>query len=208
MKREDVHILRKETVFKGYFQVDRYDLTHKTFGGAEGKPVRREVFERGHAVGVILFDPGHDAVVLIEQFRIGAHAGLEQPWFGPEQSPWLLEIVAGIIEDGETPIDVARRESEEEAGCRVEDLFEVMTFFATPGASTESLIIYCGRIDSTTADGIHGLEEEGEDIKVHVVPCEEVWRWLDSGRFTNATALVALQWLRIHHDEVKARWGF
>jgi len=206
MKRRDVEVIRKQTVFKGYFQVDAYELKHRLFDGGWSRPIRRELFERGHAVAAILFDPDRDALVLIEQFRIGAYVGAEMPWFGDATSPWLIEIVAGIIEDGEDLEDVVRREAREEAGCEIGEMFEVMKYFATPGACTESLIIYCGRVDSSKIDGIHGLEEEGEDIRVRVVPCREAFDWLESGKITNATSLIALQWMRIHHDEVLARW--
>ncbi len=207
MKRQDVEVVSKTTVFKGYFQVDRYQLRHREFEGGWTKPMQRELFERGHAVAVLLFDPDRDALVLIEQFRIGAYVGLSRPWFGPEDSPWLIEIVAGIIEDGEGLEEVARREAREESGCEIQEMFEMTKFFVTPGASTESLIVYCGRVDSSRADGVHGLEDEGENIRVRVVPCDEAFRWLDEGRITNATCLIALQWLRIHHAEVKARWA-
>jgi ADP-ribose pyrophosphatase len=164
-----------------------------------GKEVVREVAERGHAVAVLLYDPDRDSAVMIEQFRPGAHfAG----W-----NAWLLEVVAGIIEEGETAEDVARRECQEEAGVTVEDLIEGPSYIASPGVLTESISLYVGRVDSTTCGGIHGLGDEGEDIRVVVLPLEELRRMLDAHQLTNATTLIAAQWLLLNRDRLRTRWG-
>ncbi|MEQ8695449.1 MAG: NUDIX domain-containing protein, partial [Bauldia litoralis] len=105
---DDVDILEKTTPYKGRFQIDRYRLRYHRFDGAWSEPVLREVFERGHAAAVLPYDPVRDEVVLIEQFRPG-------PLAAGEASPWLIEIVAGIIDPGETPEEVVRREADEEA---------------------------------------------------------------------------------------------
>src|SRR3546814_15185892 len=86
----------------------------------------REIFERGHAAAVLLYDPARDAVVLIEQFRPGAYAA--------GVNPWLVEVVAGIIEAGETPADVVQREAVGEARCRVPALHPHSPFFFQPAA--------------------------------------------------------------------------
>jgi len=105
---EVVHILAQETAYQGFFRIDRYRLRHRLYSGGWSGELMREVFERGRAVGVLLYDPVGDAVVMIEQFRLPAHlAG-----FGTRQ----LEIVAGIVDPGETDSAVARRETAEEAG--------------------------------------------------------------------------------------------
>ncbi len=207
MERNDVEIGHRETVFRGCFKVDRYRLRHRLFEGGWSPPLVREVFERGHAVAVIPYDPVLDRLVLIEQFRIGPlAAALTSPWFSADLSPWLLEIVAGIIDEGESPEDVARRETREEAGCHVSELIPVCHVFASPGALTESVRIYCGRVDASEAGGIHGIDHEHEDIRVLTVAADEAFRWLDEGRFVNITALAALQWFRINHGSVRASW--
>jgi ADP-ribose pyrophosphatase len=127
LSRDDVEILDTETLWKGFFRMDRVRLRHRLFAGGWGQPITREVFERGHAAALLPYDPVRDEVVLIEQFRAAAMtAGAE---------PWLVEIVAGIIEDGETAEDVARRETVEEAGCEVTDIVPVMDVFTTPGGA-------------------------------------------------------------------------
>lgn len=194
-----VEILEKATPFKGYFQVDRYRLRHRKFDGGWTDEMSREIFERGHAAAVLLYDPQRDRVVLIEQFRPGAYAaGME---------PWLVEIVAGIIEPGETPEAVARREAEEEAGCIVlGQLLPVGRFLATPGGSSETVAIYCGRVDSHGAGGIHGLDHEHEDIRVLAMDREAALAALAEGKITNLFTVAALQWLALNYTDVMRIW--
>jgi ADP-ribose pyrophosphatase len=194
-----VDILEKKAVYQGYFRIDRYTLRHGLFAGGMSGKVTREVFERGHAVGLLPYDPVRDAVVLIEQFRIGAYAaGME---------PWLVEIVAGIIENGEAPEDVARRETLEEAGLTISELIPVCRYLVSPGGTSESVRVFVGRIDSTGAGGIHGLNSEDEDIRVTAMPWSDARRLLDDGKITNVLTMVALQWFALHRDEVRRRWA-
>lgn len=193
-----IEIIEKTTPFKGYFQIDRYRLRHRKFDGGWTHTMEREIFERGHAAAAVLYDPQADRVVLIEQFRLGAHAaGFE---------PWLIEVVAGIIDPGETPEEVVRREAIEEAGCEITDLEPIGRFLATPGGSSESLTLFCGRVDASTAGGIHGLEHEGEDIRVLPLPREEALSRLAQGAISNFTAVVALQWLALNYTRIMRIW--
>ena len=160
--------------------------------------VTREVLERGRVAAVLLVDPDRDAVVLIEQFRPGPYAVGEQPW--------LIEAVAGIIEGTETAAQMAVREAREEANCEITDLLPIMNFFTSPGSSTESVTLFCGRVDSTNAGGVHGLEAEGEDIRVMVISVNEALSLLSDGRIVNAKTIIALQWLATNYDDVKKRW--
>ncbi len=197
--RGDVEIVAKETVFKGYFQVDRYRLRHRTFAGGWTAEVTREVFERGHAVAVLLYDPAADRVALIEQFRPGAYAS--------GGKPWLVEMVAGIVEEGEATDEVARREVREEAGCEVLDLVHALDFSASPGASSETVRLYCARVDAAGIGGLHGLEHEGEDIRVFTVTSDEAIAMAKDGRVDNSTGLIALLWLAGERDNLRKRWG-
>lgn len=202
----DVEIVEEETVYRGYFRVDRWRLRHRLFAGGWSQPFFRELFDRGHAVAVILYDAAADKLVLIEQFRVGALAASRAPECTQPFNPWLVEVVAGIIDDGETAEAVARREAGEEAGCPVKEIFEVCRFVLTPGVSSETITLFCALVDAPASGGIHGLDHEHEDIRVLVVPAAEAFGWLEAGRITNATALIALQWFRLHHAEVRARW--
>jgi len=196
---KDIEILDKSEQYKGYFRINRYRLRYRLYAGGWSGELQRELFERGHAVGVLPYDPAADSVVLIEQFRIGALvAGM---------GPWLTEVVAGIIEEGEAPEEVARRETREEAGIEVMDLMPICRYLVSPGGSSESVILFCGRVDSRGAGGIHGLAAEHEDIKVDVVPYAEAMRRLEEGDFTNAISIIALQWLALHRGRVRAAWA-
>ena len=193
-----VEIIDKQTPFRGYFQIDAYRLRHRTFDGGWTREMSREVFERGHAAAVLLYDPDRDAVVLVEQFRTGAHAaGLE---------PWLIETVAGIIEPGEEAAEVVRREALEEAGCDVGDLEPIGTFILSPGGSSETMVLFCGRVDSEGAGGVHGLDHEDEDIRALVLPTDEAIELLRAGRIVNATTALALQWLALNRERLRAAW--
>ncbi len=197
----EVEIIDKSTAYQGHFRVDHYRLRHTLFAGGWGPEIRREVLERGHAVAVLPYDPARDAVVLIEQFRIGAYL------HGGGDSPWLLEIVAGLFDADEGPEEVARREAAEEAGLELGELVPVAAFYTSPGAISEHIEVYCARVDSRGAGGIHGLDEEGEDIRVLVMPFAEAMAALAAGRVRNSPALVALQWLALNRESLRVRWG-
>jgi ADP-ribose pyrophosphatase len=199
MDRSDVEILAKDTVYDGYFRIDRYRLRHRRHEGGWTGEITREVFERGHVAAVLPYDPEGDAVVLIEQFRIGAWAAAKPCW--------LTEIVAGVIDDGESADDVARREMEEETGCPVTALEPIGSYLSSPGGTSESVALFVGRVDSRKAGGIHGLTDENEDIKVLARPWSEVEAGLKAGMFTNAATLIALQWLALNREALRRRWG-
>jgi ADP-ribose pyrophosphatase len=194
-----VEVVERRTAYDGYFKIIRYRLRHLLFSGAISPEIVREVFDRGHAAAVLPYDPAREQVALVEQFRVGAHAA-----FDPE--PWLIEPVAGIIEPGERPEDVAVREAAEEAGLVITDLIPACEYYVSPGGASETCKVFIGRADITGAGGIHGLPEEGEDILVHVVSLDEALAWMAEGRLRVASTLVAVQWLALHRDEVGSRW--
>jgi len=158
----------------------------------------REIFERGHAVSVLLYDPDRDEVGLIEQFRPGAYAA---GW-----EPWLIEVVAGIIDPGETPEQVAIREAQEEAGATVTQIEPVCRYLVSPGGTTESMEIFCARVDASKLSGIHGLEHEGEDIRVFTVTADEAIAWVQSGKIANSMTIIALQWLALNRPRLREKW--
>jgi ADP-ribose pyrophosphatase len=198
MDRDGVELIEKQAAFCGYFRIDRLRLRFPLYEGGMSREVEREVLERGQVAAVLLVDPDRDCVVLIEQFRPGPYAAGEPPW--------LIEAVAGVIEGGESAEELARREAREEANCEITDLFPIMRFFTSPGASTESVALFCGRVDSSDAGGVHGLAEEGEDIRVLVVSVDEALSLLGEGRIVNAKTIIALQWLASNYDKVRKRW--
>ena len=196
--KEDVEFIARESLYKGFFSLDLYRFRHRLFNGEMSGEVRREIFERGHAAVLLPFDPVRDEVVLVEQIRIAA--------YDTSRTPWLLEMVAGMIEEGESPEDVARREAVEEAGLDVGRVTEVLSYLASPGGTSERLTILVGEVDATTAKGIHGLADENEDIRVHVVSREQAYQWVEEGKIDNAASIIALQWLQLHYQTLRNEW--
>lgn len=194
----DWKILGRETVYQGYFRIDRYRLRHTLFEGGWSETVTREVFERGHAAAVLPYDPARDLVLLVEQFRVGALAA------DAAGGPWLLELVAGIIDPGETPEDVVRREAREEAGCELGALERVCDYLVSPGGTSEQTCLFVALADLAAAGGVHGLDEENEDILVHVIDAEEAIAMADDGRVANAAGVIGLYWLARHRERLRA----
>ncbi len=195
---DDVELIEKTTPFDGYFQIDRYNLRHKKHDGAMSEPLLREIFERGHASGMLLYDPKEDVIVLIEQFRPGA--------FAAGYNPWLLEIPAGIIEENQTPKDVAIRETLEETGCQAKRVEFICDYLVSPGGTTESMHLYCIEVDSTEAFDIGGLEDEGEDIAVVKVSSQKAFELLENGNLHNSMTIIAVQWLKLQLNELRQKW--
>ena len=198
MSQADVEVIEREPCFKGFYRLDRLRLRHRLFAGGMGPEIRRELFVRHDAVCVLPYDPQRDCVVLIEQFRVGA--------LDKSQNPWLLELVAGLIDKDEEPEQVARREAIEEAGLTLGALWPISAYYPSPGGSDERVHLYVGRCDSRLAAGIHGLEEEGEDIRVHVWSFDEALQAVRDGRIDNAASIIALQWLALNRAEVRGLW--
>jgi len=194
-----VQIIEREACFRGFYSLDRLRLRHLQFSGEMGPTLSRELFIRHDAVCVLPYDPQRDEVVLIEQFRVGA--------MGKSASPWLLELVAGLIDTDEQPEQVALREAVEEANLALTSLWPITQYFPSPGGSDERVYLYLGRCNSLGAGGVHGLAEEGEDIRVHVLPLEDALDAVKDGRINNAASIIALQWLALNRAEVRGLWS-
>ncbi|MGE8410897.1 MAG: NUDIX domain-containing protein [Pseudomonas sp.] len=194
-----VQIVRRENCFQGFYRLDRLHLRHELFAGGMGPEISREVFIRHDAVCLLPYDPQRDEVVLIEQFRVGA--------MGKAATPWLVELVAGLIDKDEQPEQVARREAQEEAGLDISALWPMTQYFPSPGGSTELVHLYLGRCDSSAAGGLHGLVEEAEDIRVSVMAYEDAQQAMRDGLICNAASIIALQWLALNRAEVRGLWS-
>jgi ADP-ribose pyrophosphatase len=198
LPNETVELVRQEVAFQGYFKVGRYFFRHGLHQGGMSGVISREVFERGQAGAVLIYDPQRDEVVLIRQFRAGAYVA--------RHHPFTWETVAGIIEEGETAEVMVRREAVEEAGLAVTDVGQMHYIMLTPGACSDSGRLFLGRADTTGAGGIFGLESEGENILVKVLPFAEAYAMLERDEIDNAVTVVALQWLALHRAKVRERW--
>lgn len=197
MNIKDVKICEERGLFQGFLSVKEYWLQHKLFEGDWSPTISRELLVRPRAAALLPYDPVLDTLVMIEQFRIGALAG---------NSPWLLEIVAGLMAAEETAEELVSREAKEEAGLEVLDLIPISEYWVSPGFTNESVSLFCGKVDASRAGGIHGLVEEHEDIRVHCIKASDAFAMVHQGKINNATCLIALMWLELNHTKIRQNW--
>ena len=198
-EKRKVEIVDRELCYQGFFRLERVRLRHSLHGGGMSPTLVRETIEKGDVVAMLPYDPVTDTVVMIEQFRVGA--------IGDQRSAWLMEIIAGLMEPGELPEEVARREATEEAGLAVRRIESIARFFATPAKSSELTHLFCGEVDASGAGGIHGLAHEGEDIRVIPMPAEQAFALLEIGRIDSAWPMIALMWLQTHRERLRRTWS-
>lgn len=197
--RADVEVLSAVKCYDGFLKLEKLELRHRLCAGGWCAPLSREILVKDAAVGVLLYDPVLDKLVLIRQFRAGA--------LGSSQSPWLLELVAGMVGPGEKAAEVAVREALEESACTPTQLIKIYDYFNSPGTSNEKLTLFCGRVDASAAGGIHGLVEENEDIEVVVLAMDAAVQALASGAINNAMTIMAIQWLQLNKTAVLQAWS-
>ena len=195
---DDVEIISRHLAHDGFLSIEHIQLRHRLFSGEWSEFFKRELQLKDPAVGVLLFDPILDRILFVRQFRIGM--------LGEQGSSWPLEIVAGMVDHGEPPEQVALRESKEESNCVPTELISICEYYNSPGGSNEKITLFCGRIDSSNAGGVFGLMDEHEDIEVQLQSYDDAIAMLESGQIDNAMTIIALQWLRLHRQELLDRW--
>ncbi len=178
----------KHSLYNGFFQLDAFTVEHERFDGGN-QTIVREHLERGDAVAILLYDPARDTVLFIKQFRIGPAVRNN----ASEQDAWLIEIVAGMVDNNETPETCARRECVEEAGYVPERLQPLGGYYTTPGGSSEYIYLYLGEVDADQPCGNGGgLDEEHEDIRTLWVDRKQATQWVHEGRINSAASMLAL----------------
>jgi ADP-ribose pyrophosphatase len=197
LKHKDVDILQENELCNGYIPVKEYKLRYRLFEGGWSPVLTRELIMRPNAAAVLLYDPEEDKVVLIEQFRMGA--------LDEKESPWVLDIVAGLVDEQETAEIAAFREAKEEASLSIQTLIPICRYLVSVGISNEKTNIYCGLIKiDHQAKPFHGLKEDGEDIQVHIMSVSNALHLLQEGKIMAASAVIALQWLAINHSSIRS----
>lgn len=198
--KKDVEVKSIERKYDGFFKINQYQIAHKLFNGGMSSVFSREIFERGDAVVLIPYDPIKDRLVFNQQFRPGA--------LRTQEEPWLLEFVAGMFGENESPVDVAIREAKEEANLTVavEDILPVMNYLSSPGGTSEQMHVYIAKVDSENVEGVYGLESENEDIQVLTLARSEALTLLKEGKINNAATIIGLQWLQIHLEDIRTKW--
>lgn len=188
--RSDVKINNKEILLDSFCHIERYYMQHKFFDGTWSREYTREIMLKPEVAAALAYDPKRNVVVLIEQFRVGA--------LYRNPNPWLIEIVAGIMDKVESHEELVRREMLEEAGLEIEKLIPICDYLVTPGCSTEKVKLFCAHVDSTKAQQFCGLKEEYEDIKVHILDVQDAFTAVRNGQVNNSAAIIALQWLELN----------
>lgn len=188
---KDFKIHQREYVFKGFTQVEKITLSHRLFH-QEGYTdvMQRELIHRGEAAGVLIYNDQQQKFALIEQFRIGA--------VNDADSPWQLEIIAGMLDGDESPESCIRRESLEESGCEIRTLEHLFSFYPSAGACAEIFHLYVAQAELPEHGGVFGMPDEGENIQLHILDYAVVPTLLSNGRLKNAPVIMALQWLKQH----------
>ena len=180
----DYSIVSKKPLYRGFFSMDAWEVTHERFDGGQ-QTVLRENMERGDAAAMLLYDPHSDQVLLLEQFRIGPVARRD--------NPWLIEIVAGIVDDGESVEQAIIREAHEEAGFTPYQTTWLGRYYTTPGACSERIDLYLGLVDSQAPVGEGGgIADEHEDIRSFWVSKDEALQMLADGRIASGAPMLAL----------------
>lgn len=192
--KSDYEIRSRKNGFRGFLNIDAIKLKHKLFRGGWSSTINREILVREGAVGVLLFDPKRDEIILVRQFRIGL--------LDKTETPWALELVAGMIEFGEELEEVAIREVKEESNCEVSQLVKICDYYSSPGVSSEKVRLYLGIISSENIGGFSGLESENEDIEVVVLSYTDAIAGLKDGYLANAMSIIALQWLELNKSDI------
>lgn len=196
---QNVKILDKTLIHDGFCHIERYTMQHLKFSGEWTEPYTREFMIKPPVAAAIPYDPKLDKVVMVEQFRIGA--------LGQINPPWLIEVVAGIMDQNEASLEqLIHREMREEACLAIEALWEICDYLVTPGCSTEKVKLFCAKVDSTKAPEFCGLAEEQEDIRIHVFSSKEAFNMVASGKINNAAAIIALQWLELNLAKIRKEW--
>lgn len=187
--------------FGGLFRVIKARLMYRRTDGRMSGEITRINFERGDSVGVLLYDPDEDVVVLVRQFRYPVYAGitLDLGDTGEEEQAWLLEVVAGIIEPGSSAVEIASQELLEEAGYMVQaDLRPITTIYPSPGGTSERIHLYLGLVTQEDRVGSGGgLPENAEDIQVEYLPFGQAMEMVGKGEISDAKTIIALQHLAL-----------
>jgi ADP-ribose pyrophosphatase len=184
-------IINKKKLYSGFFSLNKYEFIHQKHDGIWTNKVEREVFSGSHVSALLPYDPIKKEIILIQQFRAGVLSRYDDDY--------LYEIVAGIIDENESPEETARRECLEETGCEVNKITPIQNYFPNPGSSESYYHLFLGDINSFTGERIRGIESENENILVKPFKINQVRKMLKDKVITNGLTLVALQWFFLEY---------
>ena len=191
----------KRSVYKGFFSVEEHDLTYQKFNKEQSNVVTRSTLVSSDAVIVLPYDPVNDRILLIEQFRSG-------PYVKGDENPWVLEPIAGLIDEGETPESAGIREAQEEALLEIKRLELVARSYPSPGISTEFFHQYIGIVELLdSSDLIAGLSSENEDIRSHIFECEQFFEMIERGKVNVGPLILLGLWLSKNRNRLRKKYS-
>lgn len=186
---DDIWVGTRVTLSNNFYKLEKVSFQQPgRQGGAE--TLDREVYHNGPGAGVLPVDRERGVVLLVRQLRIAAKLNGDVPY--------LVEICAGMIDDGDAPAETIAKEAEQELGYRLHAVRKLFELYMSPGASAEKLHLFIAeyRPEDHVASG-GGLPEEGEQIRVMELTFEAAWKMVDEGRIADAKTILMLQYLRL-----------
>ena len=179
-------VTNKKNLYDGFFKMNEISLKYKKYDGSWSNEIKRELFGGAQVSAVLPYDPIKKEIVLIQQFRPGT--------ISRNTNNYLKEIVAGIIDPGESPEIAAKRECLEETGYKIKKLTSIQGYYPAPGSSESFYHLFLGEVDSKNGKKIMGLDTENEDILVESFNINQVKKMMQSGELINGLSLIAIQW--------------
>ena len=187
-------IIKKKTLHSGFFKIHEYTFKHIKHDGKWSKTLTREVFSGGQVAAVLPFDPIAKKIILIDQFRNGL--------IGHKQNPIMKEMVAGFIDNNESPKNAAIRECKEETGCEVKKIKKILSYYPAPGSSHSYYHLFLAEVKSFNGKKIFGRKDEDEDILVQAYSTKDVKNMLNNGKIINGITIIALQWFYLNYKKL------
>ena len=201
MNQTHISPKKKRVAYKGFFSVEEHELSYQKFNKTQSDVVIRSALISSEAVIVLPYDPINDRVLLIEQFRTG-------PYVKGDENPWLLEPIAGLVDDGETPELAGLREAQEEAHLKIENLELVARSYPSPGISTEFFHQYIGIASlPENTNLVTGLKSEAEDIQSHIFSYEEFSKMINEGDINVGPAILLGLWLSKNRKNLMKKYS-
>lgn len=165
---------------KRIYQGKVVNLRVDTLRGENGKPHEVEVVEHAQAVAVIV-RPRPGEMLLVRQYR---HPLARENW----------EIVAGGINDGESPEEAAARELREETGYVAHRVERLWSAFSAPGFCDE-LLHFCV-VDGYDVGEREGFDEGEEEMQHGIFSIDELWRKIRDDELPDSKTQIAVLWAR------------
>ena len=190
MNSDRIKDIEKTLLSDNYYTLNKFKFKYQMSNGSWVSQMR-EVYERGHGAGILLYNTSKKTVVLIKQFRFPT-------LLHDSKDGFLIEIPAGLL-DLDNPEQCVIRETEEEVGIRLKSVKKVYEGYSSPGVLTEKMHFFVAEYtDDMKVSKGGGLASETEDIEVLEMPFTEAVRMLKEGEIVDTRTIVLLQYALLY----------